>query len=51
MKELFIVVKGVCVYNLKDIDIELFKNKLIVMIGLFGLGKLLLVFDIIYVEG
>lgn len=51
MKGLLIVVKGVWVYNLKGVDIELFKNKLIVMIGFLGLGKFLLVFDIIYVEG
>ena len=39
MKEPSIVVKGARAHNLKDIDIELPKNKLIVMTGLSGSGK------------
>lgn len=49
-KEL-INVYGVCVYNLKDIDVEILWNSLMVIIGLSGSGKLFLVFDIIFVEG
>ncbi len=51
MKEPSIVVKGARAHNLKDIDIELPKNKLIVMTGLSGLGKSSLAFDTIYAEG
>ncbi|CAC6937813.1 Excinuclease ABC subunit A [Staphylococcus aureus] len=51
MKEPFIVVKGARAHNLKDIDIELPKNKLIVMTGLSGSGKSSLAFDTIYAEG
>lgn len=47
----FICIRGVWMYNLKNFDFDLFCDKLIVIIGLFGLGKFLLVFDIIYVEG
>ncbi len=36
---------------MKDIDIELPKNKLIVMTGLSGSGKSSLAFDTIYAEG
>ncbi|MGZ1595379.1 excinuclease ABC subunit UvrA [Staphylococcus argenteus] len=51
MKEPSIVVKGARAHNLKDIDIELHKNKLIVMTGLSGSGKSSLAFDTIYAEG
>lgn len=51
MKEPSIVVKGARAHNLKDIDIELPKNKLIVMTGLSGSGKSSLAFDTIYAEG
>ncbi|GKS35794.1 excinuclease ABC subunit UvrA [Staphylococcus argenteus] len=51
MKEPSIVVKGARADNLKDIDIELPKNKLIVMTGLSGSGKSSLAFDTIYAEG
>ena len=46
-----IVVKGARENNLKNIDIELPKNKLIVMTGLSGSGKSSLAFDTIYQEG
>ncbi|MCJ1668744.1 excinuclease ABC subunit UvrA [Staphylococcus sp. NRL 19/737] len=45
------VVKGARAHNLKNIDIELPKNKLIVMTGLSGSGKSSLAFDTIYAEG
>ena len=46
-----IIVKGARENNLKNIDIELPKNKLIVMTGLSGSGKSSLAFDTIYQEG
>lgn len=51
MKEPSVVVKGARAHNLKNIDIELPKNKLIVMTGLSGSGKSSLAFDTIYAEG
>lgn len=46
-----IVVKGARENNLKNVNIELPKNKLIVMTGLSGSGKSSLAFDTIYAEG
>ena len=46
-----IVIKGARENNLKNIDIKLPKNKLIVMTGLSGSGKSSLAFDTIYAEG
>jgi len=46
-----IVIKGARENNLKNIDIELPKNKMIVMTGLSGSGKSSLAFDTIYAEG
>ena len=46
-----IVIKGARENNLKNIDLELPKNKLIVMTGLSGSGKSSLAFDTIYAEG
>ena len=43
-----IVIKGARVNNLKNIDITLPRNKLIVMTGLSGSGKTSLAFDTIY---
>ncbi|QHW37820.1 excinuclease ABC subunit UvrA [Staphylococcus ursi] len=51
MKEPSIVVKGARAHNLKNVDIELPKNQLIVMTGLSGSGKSSLAFDTIYAEG
>lgn len=51
MKGPTIVVKGARAHNLKGVDIELPKNKLIVMTGLSGSGKSSLAFDTIYAEG
>lgn len=51
MKGPRIVVKGARAHNLKDVDIEIPKNKLIVMTGLSGSGKSSLAFDTIYAEG
>ena len=46
-----IIVKGARENNLKNIDLELPKNKLIVMTGVSGSGKSSLAFDTIYAEG
>lgn len=46
-----IVIKGAREHNLKNIDIELPKNKFIVITGVSGSGKSSLAFDTIYSEG
>ncbi|MEI6462519.1 MAG: excinuclease ABC subunit UvrA [bacterium] len=46
-----IVIKNAKVHNLKNISLELPKNKLIVFTGLSGSGKSSLAFDTIYAEG
>ena len=46
-----IVIKGAREHNLKNVDIELPRDKLVVMTGLSGSGKSSLAFDTIYAEG
>ncbi|MFC1655886.1 excinuclease ABC subunit UvrA [Patescibacteria group bacterium] len=46
-----IVVKGAKIHNLKNIDVEIPRNKLVVITGLSGSGKSSLAFDTIYAEG
>ena len=46
-----IVIKGARVHNLKNVDLELPRDKFIVMTGLSGSGKSSLAFDTIYAEG
>ncbi len=46
-----IIIKGARENNLQNIDLELPKNKLIVMTGVSGSGKSSLAFDTIYAEG
>jgi excinuclease ABC subunit A len=46
-----IFIKGAREHNLKNIDLELPRNKLIVITGLSGSGKSTLAFDTIYAEG
>lgn len=46
-----ITIKGARAHNLKNIDIEIPKEKLIVLTGLSGSGKSSLAFDTIYAEG
>jgi len=46
-----IIVKGARENNLKNVDLELPKNKMIVMTGVSGSGKSSLAFDTIYAEG
>lgn len=47
----FIKIRGARVHNLKNIDIDIPRNKLIVITGLSGSGKSSLAFDTIYAEG
>ena len=46
-----IIIKGARQNNLKNIDLTLPRNKLIVFTGLSGSGKSSLAFDTIYAEG
>lgn len=46
-----IIIKGACEHNLKNIDLELTRDQLIVFTGLSGSGKSSLAFDTIYAEG
>ncbi|MFA6603920.1 MAG: excinuclease ABC subunit UvrA [Patescibacteria group bacterium] len=46
-----IIIKGARVHNLKNIDVEIPKNKFVVITGLSGSGKSSLAFDTIYAEG
>ena len=46
-----IIVKGAREHNLKNIDIEIPRDKLVVFTGLSGSGKSSLAFDTIYAEG
>lgn len=46
-----IVIKGARVHNLKNINITIPRNKLVIMTGLSGSGKTSLAFDTIYAEG
>lgn len=47
----FISVRGARVNNLKNINVDIPKNKLVVVTGLSGSGKSSLAFDTIYAEG
>ena len=46
-----IIIKGARQHNLKNIDIEIERNKLVVITGLSGSGKSSLAFDTLYAEG
>src|SRR6478735_874694 len=47
----WITVRGARVHNLKNVDVDLPRNQLIVLTGLSGSGKSSLAFDTIYAEG
>ena len=51
MSKEYIKIKGARVNNLKNIDIEIPRNKLIVVTGVSGSGKSSLAFDTVYAEG
>lgn len=51
MDKNFIELKKVAVHNLKDIDLKIPKNKLVVICGISGSGKSSLAFDTIFQEG
>src|SRR5882757_6109218 len=46
-----IIIKGARVHNLKNIDVVIPRNKLVVITGLSGSGKSSLAFDTLYAEG
>jgi excinuclease ABC subunit A len=47
----YILIKGARVHNLKNLDVALPKNKLVVITGMSGSGKSSLAFDTLYAEG
>lgn len=47
----YIIIKGARVNNLKDIDVAIPRNKLVVITGLSGSGKSSLAFDTLFAEG
>src|SRR5450759_3596006 len=51
LKNQYIEIKGAKVHNLKNIDIRIPRNKLVVITGLSGSGKSSLAFDTLYAEG
>ena len=51
MAENMIKIRGARVHNLKNIDLDIPRDKLVVMTGLSGSGKSSLAFDTIYAEG
>src|SRR3982751_6072406 len=46
-----IIIQGAREHNLKNVDLEIPKNKLVVLTGISGSGKSSLAFDTIYAEG
>ncbi|PID93771.1 MAG: excinuclease ABC subunit A [Bacteroidetes bacterium] len=47
----YILIKGAKIHNLKNIDVAIPRNKLVVITGLSGSGKSSLAFDTLYAEG
>ena len=50
-KRQFIKIRGANEHNLKNIDLDIPRNELVVLTGLSGSGKSSLAFDTIYAEG
>lgn len=46
-----IIIKGARQHNLKNVDVDIIRNKLVVITGLSGSGKSSLAFDTLYAEG
>jgi excinuclease ABC subunit A len=46
-----IVIKGARVHNLKNIDLEIPRDRFVVITGVSGSGKSSLAFDTLYAEG
>ena len=51
IKNQYIEIKGARVHNLKNIDLQIPRNKMVVITGLSGSGKSSLAFDTLYAEG
>ena len=51
MRQNKLIVKGACEHNLKNVDVEIPRDKLVVFTGLSGSGKSSLAFDTIYAAG
>ena len=51
MAEKFIKIRGARVHNLKNINVDIPKNKFVVICGVSGSGKSSLAFDTLYAEG
>ena len=47
----YILIKGAKLHNLKNVDVAIPRNKLVVLTGLSGSGKSSLAFDTIFAEG
>ena len=51
MKQDKIIIRGARVNNLKNVDVEIPRDQLVILTGLSGSGKSSLAFDTVYAEG